>query len=209
MAHTRRVIKDRDAVGDDIFILTDLGGGRVRLIPDPTSVTEVGTTIDADLLQPIEDDLMIAVDNTRRVDVGGNGLTGGGPLSSDITISLNPVPVVAGVSTSAMSAIPPHLEGSVVSGSAHVVSTRIVPFIQGELRIGFYLALNAEGDTAYAQIYRDTSPVGTLRTRSVTGEPAYFEEDISGWFVGDRLSIQLSSQNATVSEVTAKYDIVR
>lgn len=55
MAFVSRNIKDRIAVGDDIFMIEELGDGRVRLIPSPDSVTEVGTAINKELLQPIED----------------------------------------------------------------------------------------------------------------------------------------------------------
>jgi hypothetical protein len=57
MAYTPREIKDRVAVGDDIFIVEDLGGNRIRLIPAPTHVSEPGTPINKALLQPIEDEL--------------------------------------------------------------------------------------------------------------------------------------------------------
>ena len=55
MAYTPREIKDRVAVGDDIFIVEDLGDNRIRLIPAPTHVSEPGTPVNKALLQPIED----------------------------------------------------------------------------------------------------------------------------------------------------------
>ncbi|MDR2046538.1 MAG: YDG domain-containing protein [Clostridiales bacterium] len=55
MAFTARTVKDRVAVGDGIFTIEDLGGGKVKLTPAPTSITEVGTPIDKAYLQPIED----------------------------------------------------------------------------------------------------------------------------------------------------------
>ena len=55
MAYTPREIKDRVAVGDDIFIVEDLGNNRIRLIPAPTHVSEPGTPVNKELLQPIED----------------------------------------------------------------------------------------------------------------------------------------------------------
>lgn len=55
MAYISRDIKDRVAVGDDCFYLEQLGDGRVRLIPAPDSVSEVGTDINKDLLQSMED----------------------------------------------------------------------------------------------------------------------------------------------------------
>ena len=42
MVYTPREIKDRVAVGDDIFIVEDLGNNRIRLIPAPTHVSEQG-----------------------------------------------------------------------------------------------------------------------------------------------------------------------
>src|SRR5690606_33127326 len=57
MAYTPREIKDRVAVGDDIFIVEELGNNRIKLIPDPTHVSEPGTPVNKALLQPIEDEL--------------------------------------------------------------------------------------------------------------------------------------------------------
>lgn len=51
----KRTIKDRIAAGDDIFIVTDLGGGKIKLTPAPETVAEAGTDINAALMQPIED----------------------------------------------------------------------------------------------------------------------------------------------------------
>jgi hypothetical protein len=57
MVYIPREIKDRIAVGDDIFIVEDLGNNRIRLIPAPTQVLEPGTPVNKALLQPIEDEL--------------------------------------------------------------------------------------------------------------------------------------------------------
>jgi hypothetical protein len=58
MAYISREIKDRVAVGDDCFHLEHLEDGRVRLIPAPDSVVEVGTVINKDLLQWMEDKIV-------------------------------------------------------------------------------------------------------------------------------------------------------
>ena len=55
MAYISREIKDRVAVGDDCFYMEQLEDGRVRLIPAPTEVIEVGTDINKALLQLMED----------------------------------------------------------------------------------------------------------------------------------------------------------
>lgn len=59
MAYTARIIKDRVAVGDDCFYMEQLPDGRVRLIPAPDSVTEVGTDVNKELLQLIEDRVVL------------------------------------------------------------------------------------------------------------------------------------------------------
>jgi len=58
MAYAPREIKDRVAVGDDIFIVEDLGNNRIRLIPDPTHISEPGTPINRALLQHMENHLL-------------------------------------------------------------------------------------------------------------------------------------------------------
>ena len=57
MSYEARDIKDRIAVGDDLFQLEKLADGRYRLIPAPDSIIEEGTSVDKALLQPIEDEL--------------------------------------------------------------------------------------------------------------------------------------------------------
>jgi len=77
MIHQPRDIKDRVAVGDDIFIIEELEGGRVRLIPDPTHVLEVGTPINKALLQPIEDALGAVTQKLSGIDEGANRIPPG------------------------------------------------------------------------------------------------------------------------------------
>lgn len=55
MAYLSREIRDRVATGDNVFRIVELGDGRVRIIPTPDTVVEVGTDINKELLQPIED----------------------------------------------------------------------------------------------------------------------------------------------------------
>ncbi len=74
MAYTPREIKDRVAVGDDIFIIEDLGDNRIRLIPAPTHVSEPGTPVNKALLQPIEDELG-NLSATKVDKVPGKGLS--------------------------------------------------------------------------------------------------------------------------------------
>ena len=49
-------IKDRVAVGDDLYTITD-SGGKKKLTPSPTEVSEPGTEINKALLQPMADAL--------------------------------------------------------------------------------------------------------------------------------------------------------
>ena len=59
MAYYARTIKDRVAVGDDCFYMEQLPDGRIKLIPAPDSVTEVGTDVNKELLQLIEDRVVL------------------------------------------------------------------------------------------------------------------------------------------------------
>ena len=99
MAYTPREIKDRVAVGDDIFIVEDLGDNRVRLIPAPTHVLEVGTPVNKALLQPIENYLATGVVPVERTITAGNGLSGGGSLTTNRTLSLGTPGTLSGATS--------------------------------------------------------------------------------------------------------------
>lgn len=71
MAYTARTIKDRVAIGDDCFYMEQLADGRVRLIPAPDSVLEVGTDINKSLLQLMEDRIVLLM-NRVFDDITGN-----------------------------------------------------------------------------------------------------------------------------------------
>ena len=49
MVYISRDIKDRIALGDNKFYMTQLDDGRVMLTPAPDSVVEVGTDINKEL----------------------------------------------------------------------------------------------------------------------------------------------------------------
>ena len=51
----KRTIKDRLAAGDNKYLAEQLVDGRIKLTPAPDEVSEEGTAINADLLQPLED----------------------------------------------------------------------------------------------------------------------------------------------------------
>lgn len=69
MSYTARTIKDRVATGDDLFRLESLPDGRTRITPAPDSVTEPGTDVNKELLQPIEDKLQ-DLDEITVIDCG-------------------------------------------------------------------------------------------------------------------------------------------
>lgn len=93
MIHEPRDIKDRVAVGDDIFIIEELEGGRVRLIPDPTHVLEVGTPINKALLQPIEDALGEVTRKLSGIEEGAqvNTVTSVAGKTGDVTLTKSDV----------------------------------------------------------------------------------------------------------------------
>lgn len=55
MVYTSRDIRDRVATGDDCFQVVVIEDGRVKLVPAPDEVVEMGTDINKALLQLIED----------------------------------------------------------------------------------------------------------------------------------------------------------
>lgn len=67
--YTSRDIKDRVALGDNRYIMTELGGGKVLLTPDPVQVIEEGTAINKQLLQEMEDRIVLLMNRVF------NGLT--------------------------------------------------------------------------------------------------------------------------------------
>lgn len=71
MAYYAREIKDRVAIGDDYFYIVDAGDGRHRLIPAPDVVSEVGTNVNKELLQLIEDRVVLLM-NTVFSDITSN-----------------------------------------------------------------------------------------------------------------------------------------
>ena len=55
MIYISREIKDRVAIGDNKYYMTQLDDGRIMLTPAPDSVIENGTDINKELLQLMED----------------------------------------------------------------------------------------------------------------------------------------------------------
>lgn len=55
MIYVSRDIKDRVALGDNKYYMTQLEDGRVLLTPAPDRVVEEGTLINKELLQTMED----------------------------------------------------------------------------------------------------------------------------------------------------------
>lgn len=62
MAYTAPDFKDRVAIGDNKYTMTDAGNGKILLTPAPDEVTEVGTDIDKAIMQPLCDTVE-AIDN--------------------------------------------------------------------------------------------------------------------------------------------------
>ena len=55
-------VKDRVAIGDNKYIITNLEDGRVQLEPSPDTVEEEGTPINKELLQPLVDAVPVIFD---------------------------------------------------------------------------------------------------------------------------------------------------
>lgn len=59
MVYTSRNIKDRVALGDNKYYMEQLSDGRIMLTPAPDSVVEVGTDVNRELLQIMEDRIVM------------------------------------------------------------------------------------------------------------------------------------------------------
>ena len=59
MIYVSRDIKDRVAIGDNKYYMTQLEDGRVMLTPAPDTVVEIGTDINKELLQLMEDRIVL------------------------------------------------------------------------------------------------------------------------------------------------------
>lgn len=64
MEYIARTIKDRIATDDNQYQMTTMPNGLVKLTPNPTSVTEVGTVVNKGLLQPIEDGVTLLLNRS-------------------------------------------------------------------------------------------------------------------------------------------------
>ena len=59
MIYTSREIKDRVAFGDNKYLMEQLSDGRIMLTPAPDTVVEVGTDVNRELLQIMEDRIVM------------------------------------------------------------------------------------------------------------------------------------------------------
>lgn len=71
MVYTSRDIKDRVALGDNKYYMEQLSDGRIMLTPAPDSVVEVGTDINRELLQLMEDRIVLLM-NRVFTDITAN-----------------------------------------------------------------------------------------------------------------------------------------
>lgn len=71
MVYTSRDIRDRVALGDNKYYMTQLDDGRIMLTPAPDSVVEIGTDINRELLQLMEDRIVLLM-NRVFTDITAN-----------------------------------------------------------------------------------------------------------------------------------------
>lgn len=71
MIYTSRDIKDRVALGDNKYYMTQLDDGRIMLTPAPDTVIEEGTDINRELLQIMEDRITLLM-NRVLSNITGN-----------------------------------------------------------------------------------------------------------------------------------------
>lgn len=71
MVYVARDIKDRVAIGDNKYIMEQLDDGRIMLTPAPDSVVEIGTDINRELLQLMEERICLLM-NRVFTDITAN-----------------------------------------------------------------------------------------------------------------------------------------
>lgn len=71
MVYISREIKDRVAIGDNKYYMTELADGRIMLTPAPDTVVEIGTDINRELLQLMEDRIVLLM-NRVFTDITAN-----------------------------------------------------------------------------------------------------------------------------------------
>jgi hypothetical protein len=71
MIYTSREIKDRIAIGDNKYRMTELSDGRIMLDPEPDYVHEEGTDINREFLQVMEDRIVLLM-NTVFLGISKN-----------------------------------------------------------------------------------------------------------------------------------------
>ena len=71
MVYISREIKDRVAIGDNKYRMAELPDGRIMLTPEPDSVVEIGTDINRELLQLMEDRIVLLM-NRVFTDITAN-----------------------------------------------------------------------------------------------------------------------------------------
>jgi hypothetical protein len=77
---------------------------------------------------------------------------------------------------------------------------------EGTLRIYFEMRASLEANRVYAQVYRNGSPVGTLRmttSESYTG----YTEDISGWSPNDLVQLYYRSDSTAIRCYVRNFQI--
>ena len=71
MVYISREIKYLVAIGDNKYRMTELPDGRIMLTPEPDSVVEIGTDINRELLQLMEDRIVLLM-NRVFTDITAN-----------------------------------------------------------------------------------------------------------------------------------------
>jgi hypothetical protein len=77
---------------------------------------------------------------------------------------------------------------------------------EGTLRIYFEMKTSTEANPVYAQVYRNNSPVGTLRSSTSQSYTGY-TEDISGWSPNDLVQLYHRSGSTAIRCYVQNFQI--
>jgi hypothetical protein len=126
-------------------------------------------------------------------------------VMSNLAIGTTGYVLTAGSPPAWTISVPPFTAGDYFAGGTFLVGvnptsttpTKVLEvFIPrgGSLRIKFHLDGQGGGGTAFGQIYRNGSAVGTLRS-NLNGTGTNYSEDISGWTAGDLCQLYVYSSS--------------
>lgn len=206
----KRTIKDRLAAGDNKYLVEQLADGRIKLTPAPDEVSEEGTAINADLLQPLEDarvELEAAIEN--KMDKANPTGTGSFSLNRKSGTIVGDNSHAEGNNTTA-SGLDSHAEGDTTTASGYASHAEgFVTTASGEVSHAEGYGTNAASQCQHSQgkyniedssdTYADIIGNGTSDT--ARSNAATVDWSGNAWYAGD---VYVGSTSGTNKDAGSK-----